>query len=100
VIAAVCDTLQHPLLRAAALAHARGQCRREAPVTLRLDDGAWIEGQLDLAFEDRGGWTVVDFKTDADMQASLDAYRRQVALYARALSTATGRPAKAVLLRI
>ena len=100
VIAAVCDTLQHPLLRAAAAAHARGQCRREAPVTLRLDDGAWIEGQLDLAFEDTGGWTVVDFKTDADMQASLDAYRRQVALYARALSTATGQPARAVLLRI
>jgi ATP-dependent exoDNAse (exonuclease V) beta subunit len=69
-------------------------------VTLRLDDGGWIEGQLDLAFEDAAGWTVVDFKTDADMDASLDAYRRQVALYARALAVATGRPASAVLLRI
>lgn len=100
VIAAIRDTLQHPMLRAAAAAHARGQCRREAPVTLRLDDGGWLEGQLDLAFEDDEGWTVVDFKTDADMDASLDAYRRQVALYARALSVASGKPAKAVLLRI
>ena len=69
-------------------------------MTLRLEDGAWIEGQLDLAFEEAGAWTVVDFKTDADMDASLDAYRRQVALYARALATATGQPARAVLLRI
>ena len=100
VVTAICDTLQHPLLKAAAAAHARGQCRRETPVTLRLEDGAWIEGQLDLAFEEAGAWTVVDFKTDADMDASLDAYRRQVALYARALATATGQPARAVLLRI
>jgi ATP-dependent helicase/nuclease subunit A len=100
VVNAVCETLQHPLLRAAAAAHERGQCRREMPVTLRLEDGAWIEGQLDLAFEDAGSWTVVDFKTDADMDAGLEAYRRQVALYARALAAATGQPARSVLLRI
>ena len=100
VVAAVRDTLRHPLLEAAARAHARGQCRREAPVTLRLDDGTWIEGQFDLAFEEADGWTVVDFKTDADLDAALDAYRRQVALYARALTQATGRNAKGVLLRI
>jgi ATP-dependent exoDNAse (exonuclease V) beta subunit len=98
--AAVRDTLRHPLLEAAARAHARGQCRREAPVTLRLEDGTWIEGQFDLAFEEADGWTVVDFKTDADLDASLDTYRRQVALYARALTQATGRPAKGVLLRV
>ncbi len=100
VVAAVRDTLRHPLLQAAARAHARGQCRREAPVTLRLDDGTWIEGQFDLAFEEADGWTVVDFKTDADLDATLDAYRRQVALYARAITQATDRPAKGVLLRI
>jgi ATP-dependent exoDNAse (exonuclease V) beta subunit len=100
VAAAIRGTLQHPLLRAAALADARGQCRREAPVTLRLEDGTWIEGQLDLAYEDADGWIVVDFKTDAELDASLDAYRRQVALYARALTAATGRPATGVLLRV
>ena len=44
VVAAVRDTLRHPLLEAAARAHARGQCRREAPVTLRLEDGTWMRG--------------------------------------------------------
>jgi ATP-dependent exoDNAse (exonuclease V) beta subunit len=100
VITAIRDTLRHPLLVAAAAAQARGQCRREAPVTLRLDDGAWIEGQLDLAFEDGDGWMVVDFKTDAEMDAGLDSYRRQVALYARALSAATGRAARGTVLRV
>ena len=100
VTAAVRDTLRHPLLDAAQRANAAGRCRRETPVMLRLDDGSIVEGQLDLAFEDADGWTVVDFKTDADLDGSLDVYQRQVALYARALTVATGRPARAVLLRI
>ena len=100
VTAAVHRTLQHPLLRRAAAAAAQGRCRREAPVTLRLADGALLEGQLDLAFEDAHGWTVVDFKSDVDLDDSLDVYRRQVALYAQALGAATGRPARGVLLRI
>jgi ATP-dependent exoDNAse (exonuclease V) beta subunit len=100
VTRAVRSTLQHPLLRQAMQAEARGHCRREAPVTLRLDDGTLVEGQLDLAFEDVDGWTVVDFKTDADLDGSLDAYRRQVALYAQAITMATGRPAQGVILRI
>ncbi len=99
-VSAIRATLRHPLLRAAASAEAAGRCRRETPVTLRLDDGTWVEGQFDLAFEDGDGWTVVDFKTDAELDASLDGYRRQVALYARAISAATGRPARGVLLRI
>ena len=41
-----------------------------------------------------------ELNTDADMDAGLDAYRRQVGLYARAIATATGQPAKGVLLRI
>ena len=69
-------------------------------MTSRLALGTWVEGQFDLAFEDGDGWTVVDFKTDAELDASLDGYRRQVALYARAISAATGRPARGVLLRI
>ena len=100
IVRAVGDTLRHPLFAAAARAQAGGRCRREAPVTLRLDDGTWIEGQLDLAYEDADGWMVVDFKTDADLDASIDAYRRQVALYARALALATGRPARGAILRI
>jgi hypothetical protein len=100
VTAAIGDTLRHPLLDAARRADAAGRCRRETPVMLRLEDGSIVEGQLDLAFEDADGWTVIDFKTDADLDGSLEVYQRQVALYARALAVATGRPARAVLLRI
>ena len=60
-----------------------------------------VEGVVDAAFADDEGWTVVDFKTDVELGAGrLDAYRGQVALYARAISQATGRPARAVLLRV
>jgi len=96
-VAAVGAALAHPLLRAAAAAAA---CRRELPVMLHADDGALIEGGLDLAFRDDGGWTVIDFKTDQELGARADVYRRQVALYARALSEATGVPARALLLRV
>jgi ATP-dependent helicase/nuclease subunit A len=94
---AVRAALAHPLLRRAAAARL---CRRETPLTLRDADGTLIEGVVDLAFEEQGEWVVIDFKTDQDIGAALDVYRRQVALYAHAISTATGRPARGILLRI
>jgi len=95
--ACVASALAHPLLRRAAAATS---LRREAPVTLRLEDGALVEGVIDAAFEDGGGWTVVDFKTDVEIEGRLDEYRRQVGLYARAIAEATHAPVRAVLLRI
>ena len=89
--------LGHPLLRRAAAAEA---CRRETAVLERLDDGTVIEGVVDAAFADADGWTVIDFKTDAELGARAAVYRRQVALYARAIAQATGRPARGVLLRV
>ena len=62
--------------------------RREVPVTLTLSDGRLLEGVVDLAYEHDGAWTVVDFKTDDDPGAMLDAYSRQVGLYAAALARA------------
>ena len=62
-------------------------------------DGANLDGQADLAYETADGWVVVDFKTDV-MMATDDGYRRQVALYAEAISRATGLPARGVLLRV
>ena len=44
---------------------------------------------MDLAFRDAEGWTVVDYKTDQELATHADIYRRQVALYARALTAAT-----------
>jgi ATP-dependent exoDNAse (exonuclease V) beta subunit len=92
--------LTHPLMRRAAAAFARGQCRREAPLTWRASNGSLVEGVADLAFEEAAGWTVVDFKTDHDLAKGLDTYRDQVRLYARAVADATGRPAQAVLLKL
>jgi ATP-dependent exoDNAse (exonuclease V) beta subunit len=69
-------------------------------VALRLEDGTIAEGVVDLAFRDDGGWTVVDFKTDFEIEGRLEDYRAQVGLYARAVAAATGLPARAVLLRV
>ena len=91
----------HELLRRARSAEARGACRREAPVTITLKDGTVLEGVVDLAFEEAGVWTVVDYKTDREIESSGDArYRRQVGLYASAIALASGQPATAVLIRV
>jgi ATP-dependent exoDNAse (exonuclease V) beta subunit len=92
--------LGHPVLEDARRAAARGQCYRETPVTLRLDSGQMVEGYVDLAFRDDGGYVVVDFKTDQELEGATDRYERQVSLYADAIARATGVPARAVLLRI
>jgi ATP-dependent exoDNAse (exonuclease V) beta subunit len=93
--------LTHDLLARARAADARGACRRETPITWIGPDGALVEGIVDLAFEESGEWTVVDYKTDREIAASgEDQYRRQVALYASAIAQATGRPAHGVLMRV
>jgi ATP-dependent helicase/nuclease subunit A len=66
-----------------------------------MPDGTLVEGVVDLAFEDAGAWTVVDYKTDRDLLPLDEAqYRRQVALYASAIAQATGQPAAGVLLHV
>jgi len=62
--------MTHDVLVRARGADARGACRRETPVTLTLPDGTLIEGVVDLAFEEGGEWTVVDYKTDREIAAS------------------------------
>jgi ATP-dependent exoDNAse (exonuclease V) beta subunit len=85
----------------AAAAAATG-LRRERALVLRLEDGATVEGVVDLAFPERtaGGeqWVVVDFKTDVDIAGRLDEYRVQLLLYLRAISQSTGAPARGVLM--
>jgi ATP-dependent exoDNAse (exonuclease V) beta subunit len=91
----------HELLAHARQAATRGACRRETPVTLTLADGTVLEGIVDLAFEENGAWTIVDYKTDREIAASgEDRYRRQIALYTSAIAEATGLPASGVLVRI
>jgi ATP-dependent exoDNAse (exonuclease V) beta subunit len=88
----IAGVLGHPLLADARAAAARGACRREVPVTLTLSNERLLEGTIDLAFERGGAWTVVDFKTDADVAASIERYRMQVALYGEALTRALSQP--------
>ena len=91
----------HELLVRARAADARGACRRETSITWTAPDGTMIEGIVDLAFEERDGWLIVDYKTDRDIaSAGEEQYRRQVALYAEAIASATGASARGVLVRV
>ena len=94
------DVLRHPLMDEARHARNAGRgCLREVPASI-VRDGVLVDGQVDLAFEDEDGWVVVDFKTDVELGPGEAAYRRQVALYVEAITRATGRPARGVLLRV
>ncbi len=59
---------------------------------------AVLEGVIDLAFREQGGWVIADYKTDVgtdpEFQNRLEAYRRQVDLYAEAWARLTGEPVK------
>src|SRR5262249_802343 len=96
----VVNALAHPIMRRAAEAARAGRCRRECPVAAWMD-GELVEGVVDAAFlADDAGWTGGALRTDVEIAGSLDAYRRQVRLYADAVTHATGVPARAVLLRL
>jgi ATP-dependent helicase/nuclease subunit A len=101
----VAEALRHPLMQQAAAAQVAGRCRREVPLSLRLEDGTVLDGVVDLAFVDgddaAAAWTVVDFKTDLGVAApARAAYEQQVRLYAQAIAQATARPARPVLLYV
>jgi ATP-dependent exoDNAse (exonuclease V) beta subunit len=100
----VVAALAHPLMRRAAEAALRGECRRESPVLLPMSDGTVIEGVVDLAFREPGidgpEWVVVDFKTDHELAAAEARYRAQLQQYVNAVTRATGRAASGVLFRV
>ena len=99
-IAVVRRVAGHPVFADAARAASAGLCYRETPITLRLDSGVVVEGIVDLAYHDDGDVVVVDFKTDRELEAGMDTYRRQVQIYAHAIALATGRPARGVLMKV
>jgi ATP-dependent exoDNAse (exonuclease V) beta subunit len=101
-VATVYRALRHPLMRRAAEAARAGQCRREVALMLNLEDEVLVEGVADLVFRDGepAAWTVVDFKTDRQITNRLPEYRWQLGVYAEAVSRATGRPARAVILSL
>ena len=95
------DALKHPLMQRAAKAQA---LRRETPLQHYREDGTLIEGVVDLAFQEStsefNGWTVVDFKTDREIEKAEDQYRNQVAAYVDAIQAATVSSARGFLLVI
>jgi ATP-dependent exoDNAse (exonuclease V) beta subunit len=99
-IQTVRSALAHPLLRRAHAAEARGSLRREVPIALQPSDGIVIEGVVDLAFEDRGEWVVIDFKTDHDLERGRERYETQLLWYAAAINAATHLPSRAILLHV
>jgi ATP-dependent exoDNAse (exonuclease V) beta subunit len=98
-VATVRSALQHPLLQRAARAQS---LRRETPLQHYRDDGVLIEGVVDLAFRETtpefNGWTVVDFKTDREIEKAENQYRAQVVAYVEAVRLATASPARGFLL--
>jgi ATP-dependent exoDNAse (exonuclease V) beta subunit len=98
-VTTVRDVLKHPLIQRTATSEA---LRRETPVQHYRADGTLIEGVVDLAFQesmsDFKGWTIVDFKTDREIEKAENQYRAQVAAYVDAISIATASPARGFLL--
>jgi ATP-dependent exoDNAse (exonuclease V) beta subunit (contains helicase and exonuclease domains) len=91
------------VLRNPIVSGASGRCRREVPVTVRLANDLIVEGVVDLAYQvskDGDVWTVVDYKTDFELGGRSEEYSRQVWLYALAISRATGKKSRPVLLRV
>lgn len=102
--AAVRDALSHPLMIRAAASDARGECRREVPIMMRMPEGTMLEGVVDLVFREqdpRGAiWTVVDFKSDAELQGRRAKYAAQIKLYVDAVAEATGERARGLVLAV
>jgi ATP-dependent exoDNAse (exonuclease V) beta subunit len=98
-VTTVRTALQHPLMRRAARAQA---LRRETPLQHYREDGTLMEGVIDLAFQDITpefqGWTVVDFKTDREIEKAENQYRAQVAAYVEAVRIAIKSAARGFLL--
>jgi ATP-dependent exoDNAse (exonuclease V) beta subunit len=92
--------LAHGVFEDARRAAQQGRCRREVSIAWRDSDGSLIEGVIDLAFEQAGGWTVIDFKTDEEFRGDEPAYRRQVGMYAAAIKAANGASVAAFLMRV
>jgi ATP-dependent exoDNAse (exonuclease V) beta subunit len=93
------SALKHPLIQRAARAQA---VRRETPILHYREDGTLIEGVVDLAFQEItpefNGWTVVDFKTDREIEHAENQHRAQVAAYVEAVRIATASPTRGFLL--
>jgi len=83
--------------RAAVASHAS----REVPFCVS-HGGVIVEGKIDLLFEEEDGIVIVDYKTDAvppdGAEGLADRYRQQAEAYALAVTQASGKPVKEIVL--
>jgi ATP-dependent exoDNAse (exonuclease V) beta subunit len=106
VVEAVTAVLRHPLFDQVRAASAAGRCYRELPLIWQAPDGTLIEGTIDLAFEEPASTAVdrrlvvLDFKTDRELDVEGERYRRQLAIYCRALTALQGGSARGILMRV
>ena len=97
VVAAV---LRHSLFDRVRAADAAKRCSRELPIIWKAPDGSLIEGTMDLVFEDGSELYVLDFKTDREVDLDVERYRRQLAIYCKALAGLKKKPTRGILMRI
>ncbi len=69
----------------------------EVPIQV-LEGSTLVRGVIDLAFEENGGWVVVDYKTgvagEDAIAGCVELYREQVRMYAKKLSEITAKSAR------
>jgi ATP-dependent helicase/nuclease subunit A len=73
------------------------EVHREWDFNLRLRDrGMLVQGIMDCAFMEGGGWVLLDYKTDriTDEDAFVEEYCPQLAWYTAALEQLTGKPVR------
>ena len=79
---------------------ASGRFLREVPVAVGTGDGS-LHGFIDLLFEEKDGFIVVDYKTDSisgeDASEAVQRYRMQGGAYAHAVQELTGKPVTEVV---
>jgi ATP-dependent exoDNAse (exonuclease V) beta subunit len=92
--------LRQPLFDRVRNAEKAGKCHRELPIIWHGADAELVEGTIDLVFDDEQGSTVVDFKTDRELDADTDRYRRQLQIYCRAIGRSRDGKVRGVLLRV
>ncbi|HEV2352888.1 MAG TPA: 3'-5' exonuclease, partial [Puia sp.] len=78
--------LQSPLLQRA---RDSKKAFRELPLTIKDEDGTYLNAVLDLAFLDQNEWVIVDYKTDQYPEKLKEKYRQQLGYYRKLLETAT-----------
>ena len=68
----------------------------EEAVGIASEESLLVQGAVDCCFEEGGGWILLDYKTDRadDIDALIDRYQPQLALYAKAIERITGKPVR------